>query len=324
MSSLLETRELRYFLAVAEELHFGRAAERLGMAQPPLSRAIRQLEQRLGVPLLNRSTRHVSLTAAGAVLAEEGPAALTLIEAMARRARRAGVARPRLVLALKADSDAGLLPDALAEYESGGARPLPELLLGGWGDQARSLRDGRADVALLHAPFDARGLDVSPLLSEPRVLALAAGHRLARRRRLALADLAGEPFPRWEGEGGEEIAPLWCGRDPEAGRGPRPGLTPPERASGPPAADLSQLLRLVELGRAVAFVPASVAARYPRSELAYRPVSDLTPLTLVVAWPQQSRSLDTAAFVRAASVVAERRTEPADGLRFADGMASMA
>ena len=203
MSSLLETRELRYFLAVAEELHFGRAAERLGMAQPPLSRAIRQLEQRLGVPLLNRSTRHVSLTAAGAVLAEEGPAALTSIEAMARRAQRAGVARSRLVLALKADSDAGLLPDALAEYESGGARPSPELLLGGWGDQARMLRDGRADVACCMRPSMRAASTSQPLLSEPRVLALAAGHRLARRRRLTLADLASEPFPRWEGEGGE-------------------------------------------------------------------------------------------------------------------------
>jgi DNA-binding transcriptional LysR family regulator len=314
MDHLLETRELRYFLALAEELHFGRAAERLGIAQPPLSRAIRQLEQRLGVPLLERTTRHVALTPAGAVLAEEAPATLASVAGAARRAQRAGTVQPRLVLALKADSDAGLLPGVLAEYQADGAWPSPELLLGGWGEQARMLREGRADVALLHAPFDAHGLDVEPLLSEPRVVALAAEHRLARRRRLTLADLADEPLPRWQGEGGEEIAPLWCGRHPEAGRGPRPGALPPKHAPGPPAADLSQLLRLVELGRAVAFVPASVAARYARDELAYRPVAGLTPLTLVVAWPERSRSLATAAFVRAASAVAERRTEPAVGL----------
>lgn len=176
------------------------------------------------------------------------------------------------------------------------------------------LRDGRADVALLHAPFEAHGLDVEPLLSEPRVAALPADHRLARRRRLTLADMAGEPLPRWEGEGGEEIALLWCGRDPEAGRGRRAGLPQPRPTPGPPAADLSQLLRLVELGRAVAFVPASVQARYPRPELAYRPVAGLTPLTLVVAWPQRSRSLATAAFVRAAGDVAGRHAAPADGL----------
>lgn len=314
MDHLVETRELRYFLALAEELHFGRAAERLGIAQPPLSRAIRQLEQRLGVQLLERTTRHVALTPAGAVLAEEAPAALASVAGAARRAQRAGEVHPRLALALKADSDAGLLPGMLAEYQADGVWPSPELLLGGWGEQVRMLRDGRADVALLHAPFDAHGLDAEPLLSEPRVVALAAAHRLTRRRRLTLADLAGEPFPRWEGEGGEEIAPLWCGRHPEAGRGPRPGALPPEHAPGPPAADLSQMLRLVELGRAVAFVPASVAARYTRDELAYRPVVGLTPLTLVVAWPERSRSLATAAFVRAASTVAKRRTEPTVGL----------
>lgn len=86
----LEIRELRYFVAVAEELHFGRAAERLGMAQPPLSRAIQQLERRLGVCLLERNRRGVRLTAAGEVLLHEGRAALDATTAAARRTRRAG------------------------------------------------------------------------------------------------------------------------------------------------------------------------------------------------------------------------------------------
>ncbi|MZE75993.1 LysR family transcriptional regulator, partial [Streptomyces sp. SID5475] len=83
----LETRELRYFLAVAEELHFGRAAERLGMAQPPLSRAIQQMERRLGVSLLERNRRGVALTGAGEVLLYEGRAALDAATAAARRTR---------------------------------------------------------------------------------------------------------------------------------------------------------------------------------------------------------------------------------------------
>ena len=86
----LETRELRYFVAVAEELHFGRAAERLGMAQPPLSRAIQQLERRLGVCLLERNRRGVALTDAGEVLLHEGRATLDAATAAARRTRRAG------------------------------------------------------------------------------------------------------------------------------------------------------------------------------------------------------------------------------------------
>src|SRR6187431_2034618 len=86
----LETRQLRYFVAVAEELHFGRAAERLGMAQPPLSRAIRDLERQLGAQLLERTTRQVTLTPAGEVLLREARAALVAVTAAERRTRHAG------------------------------------------------------------------------------------------------------------------------------------------------------------------------------------------------------------------------------------------
>src|SRR5260370_10694394 len=96
----LEARQLRYFVAVAEELHFGRAAERLAMAQPPLSRAIRELERQLGVPLLKRTTRQVTLTPAGEVLLRDARTALDAINAAGRRAHHAGQATPRLRLAL--------------------------------------------------------------------------------------------------------------------------------------------------------------------------------------------------------------------------------
>src|SRR5262245_2115159 len=112
----LETRELAYFLAVAEELHFGRAAGRLGIAQPPLSRAIKQLERRLGVTLLDRDSRGVALTPAGEVLAREAVTALDAVTAAARRTRRAGRADPRLAVIMKPGGDGGLLPAILREY----------------------------------------------------------------------------------------------------------------------------------------------------------------------------------------------------------------
>src|SRR4051794_24577602 len=112
----LEVRQLRYFVAVAEELHFGRAATRLGMAQPPLSRAIRTIERQLGVRLLERTTRQVALTPAGETLLRDAHRALDAVAAAGRRARHAGRSTPALRLALKADYDAGLLPRILAAY----------------------------------------------------------------------------------------------------------------------------------------------------------------------------------------------------------------
>ena len=114
----METRELRYFVAVAEELHFGRAAARLGIAQPPLSRAIQQLERRLGVTLLERSGRGVELTEAGSVLQREGVAALDAVAAAERRTRRAGVSTgdPRLILVTKAGASVELLAKLLDAY----------------------------------------------------------------------------------------------------------------------------------------------------------------------------------------------------------------
>ncbi|AUI60123.1 LysR family transcriptional regulator [Amycolatopsis sp. BJA-103] len=282
----LETRQLRYFVAVAEELHFGRAAERLAMAQPPLSRAIRDLERRLDVRLFERTTRQVTLTNAGEVLLRDARTALEAVAAADRRARQAGRPDPRLRLALKADHDAGCLPKIIEAYEAEeGALPI-ELILGGRGEQPRQLRDGRADVALVPSPFDARRLDFEPLLTEPRLVALAANDPLAARSRLTLADLAGRILP--------DGAP--------ADEGPSTG-PPASVVPHGPVSDLTQILKLVELGSIVCFMAVSVADRYRRPGIAYLAVNDLEPTTLTVMWPQDSRSPAVAAFVRAATTV---------------------
>ncbi|HTI19402.1 MAG TPA: LysR family transcriptional regulator [Kutzneria sp.] len=269
----LDLERIRKFVVVAEELHFGRAAERLGMAQPPLSRAIRELERQLGVQLLVRTTRQVSLTRAGEVLLRDGRAALDAVAAAGRRTQAAGRAEPGLRLALKADYDAGLLPQILARYEQDPAAIPVSVHLGGRDEQAPALRDGRVDVALIPAPFDDRELDFEPIAIEPCLVALAATDPLAARETLCLADLADRPGPG----------------DVAAGR----------------QLDLAQIFSLVELGRVVWYPPQSVARRHSRPGIVYRAVADLTPLTLTVAWPRDARSPAVAAFVRAAAAVAE-------------------
>ena len=203
----LETRQLRYFVAVAEERHFGRAAERLGMAQPPLSRAIRDLERQLGVQLLIRTTRQVTLTSAGETLLADARVALDAVAAAEHRARHAGRPVRTLRLALKADHDAGLLPKIMDAY-----RTLPvELLLGGHGEQVPALRDGRADVALLPTPSSGSSRPIrARRLSTPRSRASHAQCSMRSRRRAS---------------GGWSVSRRWVG----ARRSPGAPVTSPRR-----------------------------------------------------------------------------------------------
>ena len=264
----LETRELAYFAAVADELHFGRAAARLGIAQPALSKAIRQLERRLGVTLLERTSRAVALTEAGRVLSREARVALAAVSAAAVRTQRAGAGDPRLILALKAGGDAGLLPAILAAYEREPAALPVEVVFGA--GPARMLREGQADAALLHAPPDElSGLDSEALLTEAPVAVLPLSHPLAQRASLQMADLAGENLHR------------------------RPADTDAMQS-------LSELMHLIALGRKVAVLP-RVLTRPLRDDLITVPMTDLPPVALLLAWPAHSTSLPVAALARAAA-----------------------
>lgn len=277
---MVETRELRYFVAVAEELHFGRAAQRLAMAQPPLSRAIRQLERRLGVVLLHRTTRSITLTEAGAVLLREARAALAAVDAAERRTRRAA-GRPGVVLATKAGASSELLSKLLDAYAAEPSAVAVEVLLCGPGEQGALLRDGRADVALLHRPFDTTaGLDTEDLHTEQQVLVLPAGHPLAHRPHLSSAEvsaLTDLPLPRW---------PRQDGSYPD---GP-----------GPKVRDHTQLAQLIALGRTCAVMPESVRTHL-RDDHAIVPVPDAPAVTTVIAWPPHSRSKAVADLVRTAT-----------------------
>ncbi|GAA4249175.1 LysR family transcriptional regulator [Dactylosporangium darangshiense] len=279
----LETRELAYFVVVAEEQHVGRAAERLGMAQPPLSRAISKLERRVGVPLLERAGRGVRLTAAGKVLMHEARKVLDAAAAAGHRTRRAAEARPRLVLAMKAGADAGLVPEILRRYREQPAPATVDVHVCGVAEQATLLRTGEADMALLHLPHDdASGFDTELLHVDGQIAVLPQGHRLAGRRSIRLDDLSGETLPRW--------------RDV-------PG-------TGPVVRDGSQLMQLIALGETIALLPAASEA-YLRRDLVAVPVEDAGPISLVLAWPERSRSTALAAFVRTA-VATARSARPGE------------
>ena len=277
----LETRELRYFVAVAEDLHFGRAAERLGMAQPPLSRAIQQLERRLGVTLLERNRRGVALTGPGQVLLGEARTLLDGAAAAARRTQRAAAGTNRLVLATKAGANHELLRDLLDAHAAAVQAAEIEVLLCGMGEQARMLRDGRADVAVMQRPFDAlAGFDTEDLLTEQQVAVLPAGHPLAARTALTMAELsavADLPVARW----------------------PRPDGTY-DTGPGPEIHDLSQLAQLIALGQASAVICASSRTWLWNAHAAV-PLTDAPHVTTVLAWPPHSRSRAVADLVRTAA-----------------------
>lgn len=270
----LETRELRYFVALAEELHFGRAADRLGIAQPPLSRAISRLERRLGVRLLDRDRRGAALTDAGTVMLREARAALDAVAAVVRRTRRAADPDRPLVLATKAGASHELLRRLLD------VAPV-EVLLCEVGEQAGLLRDGHADVALMHRPFDdLAGFDTEDLHVESQVAIVPAEHPLAARDQLTMADVRDVP-------------------DLPIARWPRLDGTYPD-GPGPEVRTQSQLAQLVALGRTLLVIPASSRAWQWPEHVAV-PVVDAPDVTTVLAWPPGSHSPAIAAFVRSAA-----------------------
>jgi DNA-binding transcriptional LysR family regulator len=179
----LETRELDYFIAVAEELHFGKAAERLGMAQPPLSRAISRLERRMGVRLLERSSRRVALTDTGAMFLADSRRVLDSLDAAVRRAQRAQ--QPGLlVMAVRPGTASGLIADLIRSPEVGGHDVLFTH------DRTAALRDGRADIALLClGTDDLTGLRTASLTEEAPFALVPRDHTLARRPAVTVAEL---------------------------------------------------------------------------------------------------------------------------------------
>lgn len=193
--NLPELRLVRYFIAVAEELHFGRAAQRLRLAQPGLSQQIRSLEQRLGVKLLERSSRQVRLTPAGAVLLGEGRRLIAQAERVADQVRRAGLGQVgRVTVAAIGSATYDVIPRLLREHRR--RFPDVEVVLREMSTpaQAQALRSGEIDVGFLRLPADVGELASRAVRVERMAVMLPEAHRLARREEVPIHSLAREPL----------------------------------------------------------------------------------------------------------------------------------
>jgi DNA-binding transcriptional LysR family regulator len=291
-----ELRQLRHFVAVADQLHFGRAAAALHMSQPPLSRSIQDLERRLGATLLARSRRKVELTPEGARFLEEAKRLLAQLErAVLEVGSMASGAGGRLRLGFVSLADYGVLPELLKAYKA--ARPgvslaLREMLSP---EQAAALAAGELDFGLLLPPV-AGDLEHIVVQRERFVAALPSRHSLARSRaRIAVRELAGEAFvmaPREIAPGLHDIVAMLAAR---AGFSPRVAQE---------AIQMQTVVSLVSSGLGVAVVPASVA-NLGRRGVVYREIADAHPrLDLWLAWRRGSLGAAGREFVQHARRIA--------------------
>ena len=190
----VEMRHLRALLAVAEELNFTRAAERLHLTQQALSGQIRQLEERVGAQLVERSSHHVQLTRAGRTLLEHAQPLLAGAEHAILATRAAGAQAPRLTVGYVAALTRRLVTPAFDRFYA--AHPETEVTIhfAGFLDPLGGLRDGPADVAILYGEFEHAGIELRRLFSEPRGIALAANHPLAAGPEITLDEFIAEPL----------------------------------------------------------------------------------------------------------------------------------
>jgi DNA-binding transcriptional LysR family regulator len=271
----LDLRKLRYFVAVAERLHFSRAAEDLLIAQPALSRQIRALERELATELFVRDSHRVRLTAAGSRLLEDAGPLLAAADAARRRVVRAAEGAGRLVVGFRTGIR---ITDAVRAFGADHPAVAVEVRRVEWDDQAEAVLDGRVDLAFVRLPVLEPGLALTPLYGEPRMAALPAGHPLADREHLTAAECAAQT----------EILHL-CATPDDAG--PRPVSA---------VRTVEEKLEYVAAGRGVTFLPRSAALLHQRADVVYRPVAGLPPDQVALARPARRPDPLADAFAAAA------------------------
>jgi DNA-binding transcriptional LysR family regulator len=257
----MELRQLSYFVAVAEELHFGRAADRLHIVQPAVSQQVRRLERELGVELFDRSPRRVALTEAGARFL---PQARAVLAAVARA--KAAVTTYRSISSgvLRLGTSAGLGDhlDRLLDRLSPGM--TVELVYGPTAERAEQVRDGRLDATFVRGTLDYRGLRRLPAWQEPLYVALSARHRLAGEPQVKLADLAPFPLRLTERRNNTPLVDLVLGACHDAGFAP---------ASAPVAAVLADSLAMIGADDSWTVIYAAYARQMRSGRVVFRPLA---------------------------------------------------
>jgi len=271
----VELRHLRSFVAVAQELNFTRAAERRHLAQPALSAHVRRLEERIGVRLLERTTRRVSLTPAGAALLEAAPGALAGVDAAVAAARAAAAGETgELVVGLMATSALDVTPRVLRAFAQ--LRPGVSVSVRNvsFDDPTGGVRSGEADLAIVWLPFTEEGLVVEPLFEDARVVVLGESHPLAG---VAEADLdlgAVARCPFVEVEGGDPVSnAFWNLAEFRDGEPLRVGAW---------ITGFEDMFAAIRAGQAIAAVPESVASTLPFGDVVVRHVPGLPPATVAL------------------------------------------
>ena len=288
----MDTRLLRAFVAVAEELNFTRAAERLHLAQQALSSQIRQLEKRLGVTLFERTTRRVEPTAAATALLPHARAALEAVEHGVAAARQQGGGAQQLVVALVPLASTELTGTILRAHAAAHPDVALEVRPFSVGDAIAALRRGRAQVAFVRPPLSVDGLSMVTISSEPRVAILPADHPLADDAEVDPAKLAGEPQVYVDGADPAQ-ADFWT---LAAHRGDA------EMRIGAHIASFDEFFGVVSAGLAVGACPAGAAEQLAPAYAGVRvkPIRGVEPTTVAVAWPTSQETAATRAFVRTA------------------------
>ena len=271
---MLELRDLQRFATLAEERHFGRAAERLGMGQPQLSRALQRLERQVGTRLLARNSRGVTATEAGLSLLEDARRVLAITLAAPQRALQAARGEAgTLALGFSGSCAYAFLPAAIEGFRR--ARPGIEFHLREMSAarQIEALREGSSDLCLRRAARRPEGFDGALVFEEPMVAALPRTHPLAPRARLALAELRRSPFVAFPQRDGTDFRTQLVGLCAQAGFEPQVVQE---------VAPMHALIGLVGAGVGVALVPDSVR-KLRFAGVVYRPLTDIGEQSRVFA-----------------------------------------
>jgi DNA-binding transcriptional LysR family regulator len=287
----LDLRKLRYFVAVASELNYARAAKSLHIAQPVLSRQISALENELGVILFERSKRGTQLTEAGSVVREEATALLRAAAALQRRARVAGREGSHFTI--------GFMPGLIVTPI---IRLMEERFLGlrvdvvrtSWDDQIEMVYDGRVDASFVRLPVPRRGLTIVPLFTESRVVVLPRDHPMTRQLEVTVADLATLDLIQ-----DPDAVPEW--RD--AVEKQRPTALSTDRVKLPTTRTVEEKLEQVAVGRGIVVLPKSTAMFYTRPDVVHREVIDLADGEVALAFDARRTSPEIAAIVEIARLV---------------------